>query len=113
MTLSSHPLPPSSFRAEALRRIYESTPPTPKTGPVGAVGQAGPGPHRAAGLRPHRSTRADAPRLASLSDLVADLELPVPIQTPAPPDARHLLGSRFALERELDAGGTAVIWLAR
>ena len=88
MSLSSHPLPPSSLRAEALRRIYESTPPTPKTGPR-------------------------APRLASLSDLVADLELPVPFRTPTPPDVRHLLGSRFALDHELDAGGTAVIWLAR
>jgi serine/threonine protein kinase len=89
MRLSSHPLPPSSFRAEALRRIYESTPPTPRAEPI-------------------------ASPLATLFDLVRELELrPVPFQTPPPPDARPLLGSRFALEHELDAGGTAVIWLAR
>jgi serine/threonine-protein kinase len=37
----------------------------------------------------------------------------VPFQTPTPPDAQPLLGGRYTLERELDAGGTAVIWLAR
>src|SRR5262245_59021375 len=89
MTLWSHPLPPTSLRAEALRRIYESTPPTPQTEPRG-------------------------PRLATLRDLVSDLDLrAVPLPTPPPPNARPLLGSRFALEHELDAGGTAVIWLAR
>src|SRR5262245_3918209 len=95
MRLSSHPLPASSFRAESLRRIYEDTPPTPKAGPV-------------------RSAERDAHFLANLFDLVSDLvPRPIPFLTPTPPDAGPLLGSRFALERELDAGGTAVIWLAR
>src|SRR6185503_4445272 len=89
MRLSSHPRPPSSFQAGALRRIYESTPPTPRAEPI-------------------------ASPLASLFDLVSDLEhRPVLFQTPPPPDALPLLGSRFALEHELDAGGTAVIWRAR
>jgi serine/threonine-protein kinase len=98
MSLSSHPLPPSSFRAEALRRIYETTPPTPKTGPVGH----------------ERSAERTVERLAKLFDPLSDLELrPIPFQTPSPPGARPLLGSRFALEQEIDRGGTAVIWLAR
>src|SRR6188768_698158 len=100
MRLSSHPLPPSSFRADALRRIYESTPPTP---PVDAETPSS-----------LPSSRAERSGLATLSSLVSDLELrPVPLLTPRPPDARPLLGGRFALDRELDSGGTAVIWLAR
>jgi eukaryotic-like serine/threonine-protein kinase len=100
MRLSSHPLPPSSFRADALRRIYESTPPTP---PVDSDAPSS-----------LPSSRAERSGLATLSSLVSDLELrPVPLLTPRPPDVRPLLGSRFALDRELDSGGTAVIWLAR
>lgn len=98
MSLSSHPLPPSSFRAEALRRIYETTPPTPRAGAV----------------RQKRSAEQEPKQLAKLFDPASDLELrPIPFLTPSPPDARPLLGSRFALEQELDAGGTAVIWLAK
>jgi serine/threonine protein kinase len=98
MSLSSHPLPPSTFRAEALRRIYESTPPTPRAGPVG----------------PGKSERAVRPGLATLIDFVSDIEgRSVPLLTPPPPGAGPLLLSRFALEGELDAGGTAVIWRAR
>jgi serine/threonine-protein kinase len=101
MRLSSHPLPPATFRAETLRRIYESTPPTPRAAPV-------------APSATERSKERDARGLANLFDLVSDLvPRPIPFLTPNPPGAGPLLGSRFALERELDAGGTAVIWLAR
>ena len=100
MRLSSHPLPPSSIRAEALRRIYESTPPTPRAAP----GAAGEGEART-------SSHAVRPGLATLFDFVSDR--PVSFLTPSPPDALPLLLSRFALEHELDAGGTAVIWRAR
>ncbi|HEX6276095.1 MAG TPA: serine/threonine-protein kinase [Polyangiaceae bacterium] len=45
---------------------------------------------------------------------MSDIEgCPVPLLTPPPPNAGPLLLSRFALEGELDAGGTAVIWRAR
>ena len=97
MRLSSHPLPPASFRADTLRRIYENTPPTPRAAPV-----------------EKRSKERDAGGLANLFDLVSDLaDRPIPFLTPNPPGTGPLLGGRFALERELDAGGTAVIWLAK
>ena len=81
--LSSHPLPPEVLRCSALRYIYETTPPTPAAAP-----------------------RAPEARVARPSPPSA-----VPPAPAAQP--RRVLGGRYELQRPIDAGGTAVIYLAR
>lgn len=78
--LSSHPLPPESLRCSALRYIYETTPPAPKT----------------------------AARPAAEPAKKAKNAEPAPLAVP-----RRVVGGRYELERAIDQGGTAVIYLAR
>jgi eukaryotic-like serine/threonine-protein kinase len=80
--LSSHPLPPESLRCSALRYIYETTPPTPRT----------------ASRNPEKRVQS-SPSAASAT-----------ARGKAP---RWVVGGRYEIERPIDQGGTAVIYLAR
>ena len=84
--LSSHPLPPAALSRPALRYIYETTPPTPRVGPV-ALRSAG---------RPTKT----------LDRVPAFADLP-------PLEEVRIFGDRYRIEGPLDSGGTATIWLAR
>jgi serine/threonine protein kinase len=84
--LSSHPLPVAALHRPALRYIYATTPPTPRTAPVAEVG---------AGRKEFR-----------LEDPVQPSHLP-------PVAEREVLDERYLLEGEIDSGGTAKILLAR
>jgi len=94
--LSSHPLPPEALHCSALRYIYETTPPSqPKVAP-----------------RPKDETRASRPPPAPSARAAAAAAAPT---TPPEPAARprQVVGGRYELERAIDQGGTAVIYLAR
>lgn len=84
--LSSHPLPPAALSRPALRYIYETTPPTPRVGPVAP---------RSAGRPPKPLHRAPA-----------NADLP-------PLEEAIIFGDRYQIEGPLDSGGTATIWLTR
>jgi eukaryotic-like serine/threonine-protein kinase len=81
--LSSHPLPPEVLRCSALRYIYETTPPAPKAAP-----------------RP--PPKSGAPPAISSASEAGTAALP-----------RRVVGGRYELERAIDSGGTALIYLAR
>jgi serine/threonine-protein kinase len=84
--LSSHPLPVAALRRPALRYIYATTPPTPRTAPVAPIRKGS--------------------RKAHAVDLALSADLP-------PVEEREVLLDRYLIEGELDAGGTAKILLAR
>lgn len=83
--LSSHPLPVTALRHPALRYIYETTPPTPRT------------------------TRV-APVRTGRKECSVDGQGPI---SQSRVDEREVLGDRYLIEGELDTGGTARILLAR
>lgn len=89
--LSSHPLPPEVLQCSALRYIYETTPPSqPKVAP-----------------RPREDARASRPPAVPRAE-AAPPAPPAPVARP-----RKVVGGRYELERAIDQGGTAVIYLAR